>query len=88
MLCARVAQPEDDRAHASILRECDDLAEIEIERDDDPPLGGGFGEDLAVWKPVKVLIAKMFGVVSAVRQPFRNPHIGAHVDEEARHQTV
>lgn len=80
--CARIAQPEDDHAGVSCPRDGGNLAEIEVERQDDPALDPRLREDLAVGKPMKTLVAEVEGVVALLPQPARDRELDSHVREE------
>jgi len=77
-----IAQPQNNHTDASPLRERCDLAEIEIEGDDGPPLRGGLDEYLAIGKRLKTLFPKVNGIRTLRAQPVCYADIDTHVDEK------
>ena len=61
----------------------DDLAEVEVERQDDPRFSDGLVEDVVVREAVQTLVPQVDGVVALRAQPGDDPLIHAHVGEEA-----
>lgn len=67
-----VVEAEDDHARFPATRERRDLAEVQIEGEDDPALRDRLREDLAVRQALEALVAEMDGVVPVLAQPSGN----------------
>ena len=61
---SRVVETEEDDTYHLPGRPCEDLAEIEVERQNDPLLGKALLEDLAIRLSVQTLVAKVNGVMT------------------------
>jgi hypothetical protein len=59
----RVLKAEEDHPGSGFTREQREVAEVEIERENDPILGQGFHEDLLVGSSVQSLLTKMHRLV-------------------------
>jgi len=77
-----VGKAEQDDARHSPTGQGGDLAEVQVEREDDSLLGDGLVEDLLVRQPVQSLVPQMHRVVTRRAQPGDDPLIHAHVGEE------
>ncbi len=79
----RVVKSEQNNAHSLATRECNNLAKIKVEGQNDSRLICRFLEYLAVRHPLESFVAKMDGVVPFDTQPLYNPLSHSHVRKES-----
>ena len=77
-----VEQAEQDNARPRTDAPRCDLAEVEVERQDDPALSGGEREDLGIRQALEPELAKVDDVVTGVAEVLRDPSGDAHVCQE------
>lgn len=65
MCGAGIVEPEENDARLPTLRQRCDFTEVEVERQDDPLLRGGLGEDLDIGGAMKALLAQVARIVAA-----------------------
>ena len=75
----RILHSKYDDARLAPTRDRDDLAEVEIERQQNAPFGARLREDIRVLHAVELLIAKVNDIVATAPQPFRDPRAHAHI---------
>jgi hypothetical protein len=76
-------QPQQYDPGTRLIGEADDLAEVEIERDQDAIGFGGAVENLTIWQAAIPGIQYVDCVMSLGSQPFRHCRRHVHVEQEA-----
>lgn len=79
----RVFQSKQNHAPRRLTSQRGQVAEVQVEREDNAVLVKGFCKDLIVRSPVEALLAEMYGVMSITAEPFYDPYVHAHVGEES-----
>lgn len=78
-----VVEPEENHGDRTAAGEGGDLAEIEVERQQDTCFASSFLKNLAVGQAMQVLITEMDRVVSVLVEPLNHPDIDAQSGPEA-----
>jgi hypothetical protein len=78
-----VVERKEENGDGTTVGEGGDLAEIEVERQQDTCFTGSLLENLAVRQAMQLLIAEMDRVMSVLVEPLHHPDIRAHVGQEA-----
>jgi len=74
-----ILEPEENHAGSIPFRQSYDLAEVQIEGENNSVFSNGLLEDLSVGKCMEMLLSKVLGVVPGLSQPFNNSQGNSHV---------
>lgn len=77
-----VREPEQDDARTVVLRKGGQVAEVEIERQDDAVFCDSDSEDVGVRSTMHPSFAKVRGIVALAPEPVNHAYVHAHVGEE------
>src|SRR5947199_314730 len=83
MTCSRVVEAEEDHARLPAARQCRDLAEVQVEGQDDAILRDGLGKDIFIGHPMEPFVAQVRHLVSLFAQAVDDSLIDAHVGEKS-----
>jgi len=78
-----VVEPQKDDAHVAVSRDGDNLAEIQVKRNEDAPLAGRLGEDLGVGQAMRSFVAQVHDIMAGAPEPFSGADGHAHVGQES-----
>jgi hypothetical protein len=79
-----VSKPKDHDAHVGSGAQREELAEVQVEREENPPFDSRLGEDIWIGQALQVLLPEMYGVVPGRTQPFNHPKAHPHVGQESQ----
>jgi len=83
MIAARIVETKENDTRQLATTGCDDLAKIEVERDDDSILRNGFCKNLTVGQSLKAFVAQVRSVVSRCPEPINHAPRDSHVCQES-----